>query len=432
MSTYVVLLILMISFLFFLFLGIPITFVLGGLGVIFGLAFWSPACFTKIATTTLLSMTDQILIAIPLWVFMGSMLERAGIGEAFYKVASYWMGRLRGGLAIGTIMALTPIAAMTPDGVGTMIMGRIAVPGMVSRGYDKRLAIGTVTAGGMLGMLIIPGILIIIYSMIAGESVGKMFAGAFIPGLLLSLLFAIQIGIRCYFNPKLGPPVTGEIRWGDKISSLRGVIFPAIIIVMIMGGIYSGICTPTEASSVGALAAIISAIINRNLNLRNLRDAAYDTLKICGMVFWLMIACKFFGSIFVALGAQEIIADFLTALPGSRWSAVIAMQLSLLILCCFIDDYPIMLLTAPIYVPIVRGLGFDTLWFGVTFVVNMNIAWLTPPYGFNLFYAKAIVPEMPMEDIYRGVLPFIACQLVLLVLVMVFPQLALWLPKLIA
>jgi tripartite ATP-independent transporter DctM subunit len=291
---------------------------------------------------------------------------------------------------------------------------------------------GTVVAGGMLGMLIVPSILIIIYSVLAGESVGKMFLGALIPGLLLAFLFIIQIGIRCYVNPKLGPPITEEVRWKDKIDSLKGIIFPFLLITLILWGIYSGTFTPTEASGIGAVGAIAAAAIHRNLNIQMLRDSVYSTFRLTGMVFWLIVAAKFFGAVFSICGAQKLITESLIGLTTSPWVILIMIQLTLFILCMFVDDFPIMLLTVPIYVPIISKLGFDTLWFGVLFILNMNIAWITPPYGFNLFYARALAPEgMTMADIYRSVLPFIVCQIVCLILVMLFPQIVLWLPNLI-
>jgi len=326
---------------------------------------------------------------------------------------------------------MTAVAAMTPSGVGTILVGSVAFPGMVSRGYDRKLAMGTVLAGGMLGMLIIPSIMIILYSVVAGESVGRMFAGALIPGLLLAALFIIQIGVRCYFNPKLGPGASEEFSWKEKFSLLKGIIFPVLIIATVLGGIYTGVFTPTEASGIGSLGIVIAAAIYGNLNLRTFRAAATDTLRICGMVFWLIVAAKFFGSVFSSCGAQRVLEEVFFGLQLSRWWIIIIMWAIFFILCCFVDDYPMMMITAPIFAPIAAALGFNTLWFGVLFIINMNIAWLSPPYGFNLFYGKVLSPEMPMLDIWRGIIPFIMCQFVLIALCSVFPQLVLWLPSLI-
>jgi tripartite ATP-independent transporter DctM subunit len=431
MSPSVILAILGGSFLFLLFLGVPVTFVLGGLGLILGILFWSPSCFVMAGRAIFTTMTDQLLLAIPLFVFMGYMTRYSGIGEAFYKAMETWMGRIRGGLAMGSILTMAAIAAMTPSGVGTVLLGSVAYPSMVSRGYDRKLAMGTVIAGGMLGMLIIPSIMIILYSSLVGESPGRMFLGAIIPALILAALWIIQIGIRCNSNPKLGPVTSEEFSWKEKFISLKGIILPVLIIALVLGGIYAGIFTPTEASGVGSVGIVIAAAINRKLNLRNFKAAATDTLRICGMAFWLLVAAKFFGNVFSSCGAQVFVSDALLGLQVSRWFIIIIMWAFFFILCCFVDDYPMMMITAPIFAPIAASLGFDTLWFGVLFIVNMNIAWLSPPYGFNLFYGKVLDPEMPMGDIWLGIIPFIICQFVLIALACVFPQLVLWLPNLV-
>lgn len=426
----IMLVMLMGSFLILLFMGVPITFVLGGLGVFYGLLFWGTGCIQVLGGTIYQSMTDELMLAVPLFVFMGCMIEYSGMGEVFYKTMHAWMGNIRGGLAMGTTLSLTAIAAMAPSGIGTLIMGTIALPGMIKRKYDVKLAMGTVLAGGMLGMLIVPSIMIIIYAMIAGESVGKMFMAALIPGLLMAGLFIVQIGIRCHFNPKLGPPIGERSSWKTKFRLLKGIIFPVILICFILGGIYSGAFTPTEASGAGAVGSIIAAIIHRKFSLETLRKAAYHTLKVCGMVFWLIVGAKIFGSVFAITGVQHFLKSGLTSFPVSPWVIIIGMQLSFFILCMFVDDFPIMLLTAPIYVPIVKALGFNSLWFGVLIILNMNIAWISPPYGFNLFYGRALAPKgVTMGIIYRSVIPFILCQIICLVLVMIFPGIALWLPS---
>ena len=428
----VMLILLMGSFLVFLFLGVPVTMILGGLGVIWGLLFWGPGCIDVIAGILFRSMTDQILLGVPLFILMGSMIEQSGIGERFYKAMNAWMGNLKGGLAMGTTLSLTAIAAMTPSGVGTLIMGTVALPGMVKRKYDVKLALGTVIAGGMLGMLIVPSIIIILYSMIAGESVGEMFMAALIPGIMMAALFTAQIGIRCSLNPSLGPPLGEKVAWKTKFTLLKGIILPVGIILLVLGGIYSGSFTPTEASDMGATGAVIAALIHKRLNKKVLKDAALHTFTLSGMVFWLLAGAKFFGAVFAVSGVQEYIKASLTTMSVSPWVIIVGMQLSLFILCMFVDDFPIMMMLAPIYVPVVKVLGFNTTWFGILFIINMNIAWNTPPYGFNLFYGRALAPEgVTMGDVYRSVMPFILCQIICLILVMLFPQLVLWLPSMI-
>ena len=441
MSIELITIILFLSFIFFLSLGLPIVFILGGLAMIFTLLFWKPASLYLIAPAAFSQTTSVILMAAPLFVFMANVLQFSGLGEALYRVMYLWFGSLRGGLAVGSIVMGAVLAAMCGiSGAGILTIGILAVPSMLNYKYDRKLAMGTVGAGGLLGLLIPPSIIVILYGSIAKESVGALFMGAVIPGILLTFLYILYIIVKCYLQPDMGPALPQELRvsWREKIVSLKSVIVALVLILVVLGSIYRGICTPTEASGIGAVGALIAAAIHRKLNWKNVSEALDRTLRLIGMVFWLLIAATYFSNLFAALGAQELIIGITGAFTGSPWLIIVLMQVSLLFLGMFMDDFAIIVLVTPIYVPIIQNLGFDPLWFGILFIMNMNISYLTPPYGFDLFYlkglasTKGVIPEdqppVTMGEIYQSVVPFIVCQIICLVLVMVFPKLATWLP----
>ncbi|MEW5721903.1 MAG: TRAP transporter large permease subunit, partial [Thermodesulfobacteriota bacterium] len=363
---------------------------------------------------------------------MGTILQESGIADEVYEMFYRWMGGLRGGLAIGTVIICTIFAAiMGISGASTITMGLIALPSMFKRGYDKDIVIGSIAAGGVLGILIPPSVIMIIYAMVARESVGDLFAGGILPGLVLASLYIVYIGIRSYLQPHIGPALPPEERAGlkEKIISLKSVIMPVILIFLVLGTIYAGICTPTEASAVGAIGAFICAAVHKRLTLEVVKKATRYTFLLTGMVMWILLGASLFNNLYRAVGAQELIMEMVAGMNMSPWAVLILMQVSLFVLGMLMDDFAIVMLCVPIYVPIIKALGFNTLWFAMLFMVNMQMAYLTPPYGFNLFYMKSIVPEgITMAHIYRSVIPFVGLQLLGLILVMVFPQLALWLP----
>jgi len=415
--------------------GLPITFCLGGTATLFALLFFSPPQWYSIATSMYGATTNQILIAIPLFILMGSVLVHTGIAEDLYRTLYKWAGPVRGALAMGTEAIGAAFGAMCGSSEATTLtMGAIAMPEMLKRGYDKYLAVGSVTTGGLLGILIPPTVLGIIYCVVSGVSVGLLYFGLFFPGFLLAGLYILYIGVRCYLQPHLAPAIPKEERpsWKEKFVSLRGVILPILIVLAVIGGIYSGIVTPTEASGAGAICVFIAALIRRELTWKNFKDACINTLKLASMVMWIIMAITVFSNVYHASGASMMIKEIALGLPISGFAVIVLMQVSILFLGMIMDDVVVMMVVTPIYLPIVTSLGFDPLWFGILFLVQINIAWLTPPYGFNLFIVRAITPSwITMMDIYRSVLPFIACQLVCLLLVMFFPPIALWLPSVI-
>ncbi|OGB90086.1 MAG: TRAP dicarboxylate transporter subunit DctM [candidate division NC10 bacterium RIFCSPLOWO2_12_FULL_66_18] len=417
-----------------LFLGLPIVFALGGSAVILGLITQGPSSLLLATTAILNNIRTIVLIAVPLFIFMGNLLKVSGLAEDLYSAAEKWIGGVRGGLAVGTVLICTIFAACTGvSGAATITMGLIAVPSMLKRGYDRKLALGCVMGGGALGQLIPPSLLFILYGFLANESVGRLFASGFVPGLILSGLFIAYILIACHLKGSLGPATPSEDRgnWKEKVASLRSIIMPSLLIVAVLGSIFSGLATPTEAAAVGALGALIILVINGRLTWPNLKEALYGTFSLTAMVMWIVVGATVFTTIFTIAGGSELVKSLLLEITIAPIWIVVVMQLTLFVLGCFIDPTGILMLTVPIYVPVVKALGFDTVWFGALFVLNMEMAFLTPPYGVNLFYIRGITPpEIPTTDIYRSALAFVGVQATALILVLLFPQLALWLPNL--
>jgi tripartite ATP-independent transporter DctM subunit len=424
---------LLFATLFFLILaGLPIAFAIGGTAMIYALLLWGPESLYLIASSASGVMSNLILIAIPLFVLMANFLERSGVAEALYKAAHHWMGPLRGGLSVGTVIICTIFAAMSGlSATATVTMGLIALPAMIKRGYDKRMTMGAIMAGGALGQLIPPSVMFIFYGMLSRQSVGKLFMGGVIPGLISSGIFIIYILIRCFFNKELGPPLPVEERvgWREKFVLLKGLIIPALLVLFVLGSIYLGINTPTEAAAIGAFGAIISAAIHRRLNWKMVKDTCTRTLSVSAMVMFIIFSSVCLSGIYTGIGGPKVINSLLLELPGGRWMPIILMQVILLALGCFLDPGGIMMICVPIFLPVVKALGFDPIWFGVLFVMNMEIAFLTPPVGANLFYMKGVAPkDVTIADIYHAALPFIGLQAISLIAVMIWPQLVLWLP----
>ena len=420
------------TLLIFVISGLPIAFAIGGASMIFAMFVWGEQGIYVIASSISGAMMNLIMIALPLFVFMANLLERAGVADALYTMMHHWMGRLRGGLAIGTVIICTVFAAMSGiSATATVTMGLIALPEMLKRGYDKRMVIGSIMAGGALGQLIPPSLMMIIIAMLANTSVGALFMGGVVPGLLLSVMFSSYILIRCLKNKKMGPSLPKEERgdWGVKLGTLKAVILPILIIFMVLGGIYGGVCTPTEAAAMGCLGALIAAAVHRKLTWGMFSFAARRTLSVTCMVMWIIFASMCFSTVYSGLGGSGFVEGILTGVPGGRFVPIVIMQGILFLLGCFLDPTGILMVCIPIFLPVVKSLGFSPIWFGVLFVMNMEMAFLTPPVGANLFYMKGVAPKgTSVIDIYMGALPFISLQAVGLIVVMIFPQLVLWLP----
>lgn len=413
--------------------GLSVVFCLGTVAFTFSFITLGEKALIMLPSVILKVSSIYILMAVPLFIFMAAILQYSGIAEELFKTIRFWMGSIKGGLGMGVVVICTVMAAMTgTSGAGTLTMGTIALPIMKKLNYDRYLSIGCVAAGGVLGILIPPSIIMIIYASVTGESVGRLFAGGMFPGLLLATLYIIYVGVRCYFNPRMGPPIPVEERgtFKDKFVSLKGVILPVLVALSVLGVIYTGVATPTEAASFGAAGAIISAAIYRRLNWKIVKTSAMQSFGLLVMALWLYAAAVTFNQTFQLMGGSKLVQDIAVALPVGRWGILIMMMLTLFVLGCFMDDYAVVLLAAPIFVPVVQSLGFNTFWFAILFMVNMQMAYLTPPYGFNLFYMRALLPskEVSMVDIYKSVVPFIGLQAIGLAFCMIFPPICTWLP----
>ncbi|WP_227368082.1 TRAP transporter large permease [Halomonas sp. M20] len=415
--------------------GMPLAWTLLGVGVVFGYVIWGPDSLGILMPSLFGLMNEFILVALPLFILMGMILERSGIADSLFEMVYKLMGSVRGGLGMGTVLICALIAAMVGiTGAATVSLGLIALPAMLKRGYDKRLSAGVIMAGGALGFLIPPSLVMIMYAFLTRESIGKLFAAGVMPGLMLAVIYMIYIAIRCKIDPRLGPPLEESERvdtWG-KIKALRAIILPGGLIVVVLGSMALGYTSPTEASAVGAAGAMLCALANGRLNFKMLSSALYSTARIIGMLMWIMIGAVVFSKIYIALGAGQQIVNHIIEGDLSPYVVLTVILLSYLILGMFLDDSAILFITVPLYVPIIKALGFDPIWFATIFVLAMQTAYLTPPFGYNLFYMRSVAPpEVTTGDLYRAVLPFIALQVVGIILVVVFPQIALWLPNLI-
>lgn len=415
--------------------GLPLVFALGASAVIGTYFLWGPAALHLAAIRAYSAANSFVLLAIPLFIFMGCMLERSGIAQGLYALMHKWLGGVRGGLAIGTVIVCAIFAAMVGvSGAATVTMALVAMPPMLRYGYSKYLTVGTIAAGGALGVLIPPSVLFIVLGLYTNTSVGRLFMGGMPAGLLLVSLFVLYAVVICRVRPELGPAVPPEERasWGEKIVALKAVALPLMLVVLVLGSLLGGLATPSEAAGVGALGALLCAWAAGGLDRPSVMDAAERTLRLSAMVMWIVFAASMFTALYTAIGAEGLVRDALSAMPGGRWGVIVGMQLVWLVMGCFLDPLGIMIITAPLFFPIATRLGFDPVWFGVLFVVNMEMAFLTPPFGFNLFYMRSVVPkDISMGDIYRAVLPFIALQGVGLIIMMIFPEIILFLPNLV-
>jgi tripartite ATP-independent transporter DctM subunit len=416
-----------------LLVGLPLVFALGGTATLFIIFIWGPDALAVLSNRTYTAMSMFMLVAVPMFIFMGAMLQKSGIAEDLYNMMYHWMGGLKGGLAAGTVLICTLFAAMVGiSGAATTSMGLLALPSMLSRGYKKDIAIGCISGGGALGILIPPSVLMIVLALFARLSVGKLFIGGVFPGLLLSGLFVSYILIRSYIQKDIAPGVPRDERLPnrEKVMLITKLILPITLIFAVMGSIFFGLATPSEASAIGAFGAIICAAIKRQLTWKNFVDALFVCLRLSCMVIWIIFAASVFTALYAITGAADLIGEMLLGV-GGHWGPIIAMQAIFLVMGMFFDPTGIVLLTTPIFFPVVKQLGFDPLWFGILFIINMEMAFLTPPFGFNLFYMKAVVPPgVTMMDIYKSSTPFVALQLLCLIICMIFPGIVTWLPYL--
>ncbi len=375
------------------------------------------------------------LLTLPLFIYMGYMLSESGIANDLYRMFHVWFGPLRGGLAIGTIFLMVVISAMNGLSVAGMAIGAtIALPELLKRGYDKTMVTGVVQAGSSLGILVPPSVVLVLYGMIARQPVGQLWLAGVMPGLMMAGLFILYIGLRCWLQPGLGPPLPAEERrlpLVEKLRLLQAGVLPLVIFFSMTGLFLFGYTSLVESSAVGALAATLAALVKGRLTWQVIDDTIRRTLGVSCMFMWIILAALCFGAVFDGLGAVRAIEGlFIGQLGLGPWEVLILMQLSFLVMGTFLDDTAMLVIVAPLYVPLIRQLGFDLVWYGVLYTITCQIAYMTPPFGYNLFLIRAMAPpEIRLADIYRSIVPFVLVMVVALVLVMVFPQIALWLPQ---
>ncbi|GAB6144664.1 TRAP transporter large permease [Desulfocicer niacini] len=435
MSPELTVLLMFIMLLTGIFMGFPTAFVLGGVSVIFGTIFMGGDIFGLFIARLFGLMKNYTLLAVPLFLFMGVFMEKSGMAERLFSAMHLLWGRMRGGLGISTIAISAIFAAATGVvGASEITIGLMALPIMLEKKYNTSMACGAICAGGTLGILIPPSVMIIIYGPIARISVGKLFLGTLVPGLLLTFLYMLYIGIRCYLNPQDGPPMPREERQVSFKGKLRilftSVIPPALIIFSVLGSIFFGIAAVTEAAAVGAAASMILAAGYGRLNMAVVREACQQTLTITCMIMMIAIGASFFSTVFVAIGGDEVITNLFLNLPMGKWGILMAIMLLLVLCGMFIDWMGILFIIVPLITPIAAKLGFDPVWFAVLVMVNLQISFLTPPFAYSIFYLKGITPpEVETTDIYRGVMPFVGLQLVTIILCILIPGIITWLPS---
>jgi tripartite ATP-independent transporter DctM subunit len=431
MGNEIVVILTVIGFIISIGVGIPIAFSLLFTTSIAILYLFGPKGLLLLYSSAYSEGINFLLLAIPLFVFMANMLKSSGIAEHLYDIIHKWFGNIPGGLAIGTVIICTIFAAITGiSSVATVTMGLISLPEMLRRGYNKTIAIGCINAGGALGILIPPSIIMVLYGAVSGASIGHLFMGGVIPGFILCGVYILYIGIRCFLRPELGPPGKETYSIKEKILALKAIALPVLLIIMVLGAMYFGIATPTEAAGIGAFGAIVTSVVYKRFSWRVLLKVSRDSVHLTCMIFWLIFGAQTFTSFLAYAGIQDMLHQFFLSLHISRWGIMIFIQLVFFILGMFLDPAGIILLTTPVFAPVVEKLGFDLVWFGVLFTINMEMAYLTPPFGFNLFIMRGIAPPgVTMGDIYRSVTPFVILQATCLALVMVFPELALLLPR---
>ena len=416
-----------------LIMGLPLAFVTGTVAMVLALSLFGPNALTLVASRTYTLMSEFVLVAVPMFLLMASIMERSGVARDLFRAMHIWAGGLPGGLAIQTLCVAVLMAAMTGIiGGEIVLLGLIALPQMLRRKYDKHLAIGTICAGGSLGTMIPPSIVLIVYGLTANVSIGDLFLATVFPGLLLAGLYLGYILVRCLINPELGPPASLEERsmpLREKLVLLKGIVLPLLVAAWVLGSIYAGIAAVSEAAGMGVVGAIASAAVRRELNWTMIRESLHQTMATCGMLLWLTFGANGLIGVYNLMGGTRFIQNLMTGLPLEPLGIVVVMMAVLIVLGMFMDWIGVLLLTMPIFVPVVVALGFDPIWFGVIFCMNMQISYMTPPFGPAAFYLKGVAPpEISLHDIFNSLWPFIGLQAVGLAIVVLFPQIALWLP----
>ena len=409
--------------------------VIGGVAAVASLALWGTGGSDLPFSAAMKLMKWYPLLTLPMFIFMGYVLSESKLADDLYRMFHVWMGPVNGGLAIGTIGLMILISAMNGLSVAGMAIGAtIALPELLRRNYDKRMITGVIQAGSSLGILVPPSVVLVLYAMIARQPVGQLWLAGVIPGLMMAGLFILYIYIRCKLQPQLGPALGDEhrnISMSEKLRLLNAGLLPLGIFAVMMVPFVNGWTSLVESSAIGALAALLTAVFKGRMTKQVFETTIRQTLAITCMFMWIILAAMGFGAIFDGLGAVRAIDDLFTEQLGlNPWVILILMQLSFLVMGTFLDDTAMLVIVAPLYVPLVRHLGFDLIWYGVLYTITTQIAYMTPPFGYNLFLMRAMAPpEIGVRDIYVSIVPFVLVMIIALALILFFPQIALWLPN---
>ena len=423
------------SMMLMLFTGQRVFGAIGAVAAIAALALWGTGGQDIPFSAAMKLMKWYPLLTLPMFIFMGYILSESKLADDLYRMFHVWMGPINGGLAIGTIGLMVLVSAMNGLSVAGMAIGAtIALPELLRRGYDKRMVTGVIQAGSSLGILVPPSVVLVLYAMIARQPVGQLWLAGVVPGLLMAAMFVLYIGLRCYFQPNLGPALKDEARTmprAEKLKLLRAGALPLAIFAAMMVPFVNGWTSLVESSAIGALTAFAAAVLKGRMTREVFENSTRQTLAISCMFMWIILAALGFGAVFDGLGAVRAIDNLFTEQLGlDPWVILILMQLSFLLMGTFLDDTAMLVIVAPLYVPLVKALGFDLIWYGVLYTITTQIAYMTPPFGYNLFLMRAMSPpEVNLSDIYKSIIPFVGVMIACLALIMAFPQIALWLPQ---
>jgi len=420
-----------LSLMLLLLMGYPVAFTSGAIALVFGIIFLGLDFFALLPLRIWGILTNFTLLAVPLFIFMGVILDRSGIAEDLLETMGKLCGKLNGGLAISVVIVGAMLAATTGVvGATVVTMGIIALPTMLKHNYSPSLASGTIAASGTLGQIIPPSIILILLGDVIGVPVGRLFVGSILPGLLLVTFFVLYILIYAWHKPAIAPALNSKEYNSNHTSLLKTILPPFTLILAVLGSIFLGIATPTESAAVGAIGALILAACHKKLTLKNLEESMQQTTKLTSMVFMILIGATAFGLVFRGMGGDKLVLDVMTNLPAGVWGFLFVSMLLIFILGFFLDFLQICFIVVPILAPIATEFGIDLLWFAVLIAINLQTSFLTPPFGFSLFYLKAVAPpNVRIQDIYSGIIPFVILQLITIMLLIFIPELITWLPN---
>ena len=421
-----------LSLMLLLLLGYPVAFTSGAIALIFGITFLGIDFFTLLPLRIWGILTNFTLLAVPLFIFMGVILDKSGIAENLLETMGKLCGKLNGGLAISVVIVGAMLAATTGVvGATVVTMGIIALPTMLKHNYSPSIASGTIAASGTLGQIIPPSIILILLGDVMGVPVGRLFVGSILPGFFLVTFFILYILIYTHYKPNIAPALNLKQYDSSYIDAAKTIFPPFILIFAVLGSIFLGIATPTESAAVGAIGALMLAACHKKLTLKNLEESMQQTTKLTSMVFMILIGATAFGLVFRGMGGDKLVLDVMTNLPAGIWGFLFVSMLLIFILGFFLDFLQICFIVIPILAPIATAFGIDLLWYAVLIAINLQTSFLTPPFGFSLFYLKAVAPpNVRIQDIYSGIIPFVILQLITIILLILLPELITWLPDL--